>query len=420
LVNNSFSEVFMSWDQVWIDVNIATMDPSVQRAYGAITQAAIAVKDSKIAWVGPRSELPEFDVLATPVYRGKGGWITPGLIDAHTHLVFAGNRADEFEQRLQGATYQDIARAGGGIISTVNACRDADDVELFELGRQRLNALAREGVTTVEIKSGYGLNTETELKLLRVARELGEHHHIDVCTTFLGAHAIPPEYKDRANEYVDLVINDMLPAVIAENLADAVDVFCENIAFDLEQTERILIAAKQAGLQFKLHAEQLSNMGGSALAAKLGAKSVDHIEFLDEAGVKAISESGTCATLLPGAFYFLRETQLPPIDLLRQYKVPMVIASDFNPGSSPICSTLLMLNMACTLFKLTPEEALQGVTINAAKALGLEAKVGHLAIGMQADFCLWDITTPAQLAYAYGVTPCKTVVKKGQVVALPN
>jgi imidazolonepropionase len=420
LVNNSFSEVFMSWDQVWIDVNIATMDPSVQRAYGAITQAAIAVKDSKIAWVGPRSELPEFDVLATPVYRGKGGWITPGLIDAHTHLVFAGNRADEFEQRLQGATYQDIARAGGGIISTVNACRDADDVELFELGRQRLNALAREGVTTVEIKSGYGLNTETELKLLRVARELGEHHHIDVCTTFLGAHAIPPEYKDRANEYVDLVINDMLPAVIAENLADAVDVFCENIAFDLEQTERILIAAKQAGLQFKLHAEQLSNMGGSALAAKLGAKSVDHIEFLDEAGVKAISESGICATLLPGAFYFLRETQLPPIDLLRQYKVPMVIASDFNPGSSPICSTLLMLNMACTLFKLTPEEALQGVTINAAKALGLEAKVGHLAIGMQADFCLWDITTPAQLAYAYGVTPCKTVVKKGQVVALPN
>jgi imidazolonepropionase len=410
----------MSWDQVWIDVNIATMDPSVQRAYGAITQAAIAVKDSKIAWVGPRSELPEFDVLATPVYRGKGGWITPGLIDAHTHLVFAGNRADEFEQRLQGATYQDIARAGGGIISTVNACRDADDVELFELGRQRLNALAREGVTTVEIKSGYGLNTETELKLLRVARELGEHHHIDVCTTFLGAHAIPPEYKDRANEYVDLVINDMLPAVIAENLADAVDVFCENIAFDLEQTERILTAAKQAGLQLKLHAEQLSNIGGSALAAKLGAKSVDHIEFLDEAGVKAISESGTCATLLPGAFYFLRETQLPPIDLLRQYKVPMVIASDFNPGSSPICSTLLMLNMACTLFKLTPEEALQGVTINAAKALGLEAKVGHLAIGMQADFCLWDITTPAQLAYAYGVTPCKTVVKKGQVVALPN
>lgn len=410
----------MSWDQVWIDVNVATMDTNIQGAYGVIPQAAIAVKDGKIAWVGPRSELPEFDVLATPVYRGKGGWITPGLIDAHTHLVFAGNRANEFEQRLQGATYAEIARAGGGIISTVNACRDADEAELFELGRQRLNALAREGVTTVEIKSGYGLNTETELKLLRVARELGEHHHIDVSTTFLGAHAIPPEYKDNADAYIDLVINDMLPAVIAENLADAVDVFCENIAFNLEQTERVLTASKQAGLQIKLHAEQLTNMGGSALAAKLGAKSVDHIEFLDEAGIKAISESGTCATLLPGAFYFLRETQLPPIDLLRQYKVPMVIASDFNPGSSPICSTLLMLNMACTLFRLTPEEALQGVTINAAKALGIDNNVGSITVGKQADFCLWDITTPAQLAYAYGVNLCKTVVKNGQVVALPN
>ncbi|MGI2110007.1 imidazolonepropionase [Shewanella frigidimarina] len=410
----------MSWDQVWIDVNVATMDTNIQGAYGVIPQAAIAIKDGKIAWVGPRSELPAFDVLATPVYRGKGGWITPGLIDAHTHLVFAGNRANEFEQRLQGATYAEIARAGGGIISTVNACRDADEAELFELGRQRLNALAREGVTTVEIKSGYGLNTETELKLLRVARELGEHHHIDVSTTFLGAHAIPPEYKDNADAYIDLVINDMLPAVIAENLADAVDVFCENIAFNLEQTERVLTAAKQAGLQIKLHAEQLTNMGGSALAAKLGAKSVDHIEFLDEAGVKAISESGTCATLLPGAFYFLRETQLPPIDLLRQYKVPMVIGSDFNPGSSPICSTLLMLNMACTLFRLTPEEALQGVTINAAKALGIDNNVGSITVGKQADFCLWDITTPAQLAYAYGVNLCKTVVKNGQVVALPN
>jgi imidazolonepropionase len=410
----------MAWDQVWIDVNVATMDANIQEAYGVISQAAIAIKDGKIAWVGPRSDLPEFDVLATPVYRGKGGWITPGLIDAHTHLVFAGNRANEFEQRLQGASYQDIARAGGGIISTVNACREADEAELFELGRQRLNALAREGVTTVEIKSGYGLNTETELKLLRVARELGEHHHIDVCTTFLGAHTIPPEYKDNADAYIDLIINDMLPAVMAENLADAVDVFCENIAFNLEQTERVLTAAKQAGLLIKLHAEQLTNMGGSALAAKLGAKSVDHLEFLDEAGVKAISESGTCAILLPGAFYFLRETQLPPIELLRQYKVPMVIASDFNPGSSPICSTLLMLNMACTLFRLTPEEALQGVTINAAKALGIDNNVGSITVGKQADFCLWDITTPAQLAYAYGVNSCQTVVKKGQVVALPR
>ena len=406
----------MSWDQVWIDVNLATMDPSISAPYGAITDAAIAVKDGKIAWLGPRSELPKFDVLATPVYRGKGGWVTPGLIDAHTHLVFAGNRANEFELRLQGASYEEIARAGGGIVSTVKACREADEAELFELGRQRLNALAKEGVTTVEIKSGYGLDTETEVKILRVARELGKHHHVDVQTTFLGAHATPVEYKGNVDGYVDLVINEMLPAVIKDNLADAVDVFCESIAFNLEQTERVLTAAKAAGLKIKLHAEQLTNMGGSALAARLGAKSVDHIEYLDEAGVKALSESGTCAVLLPGAFYFLRETQKPPIDLLRQYQVPMVIASDFNPGSSPICSTLLMLNMGCTLFRLTPEEVLAGVTLNAAKALGIEDKVGHLAEGMQADFCLWDISTPAQLAYSYGVNPLVAVVKSGKLV----
>ncbi|WP_153912934.1 imidazolonepropionase [Shewanella sp. TC10] len=406
----------MSWDHVWIDVNIATMDPTNSAAYGAITDAALAVKDGKIAWVGPRRDLPEFDVFDIPVYRGKGGWLTPGLIDAHTHLVFAGSRANEFEMRLEGASYEDIARAGGGIISTVKACREADEAELFELGRQRLNALAKEGVTTVEIKSGYGLDTETEIKLLKVARELGKHHHVDVKTTFLGAHAIPPEFKDNVEGYVDLVINQMLPAVIEQGLADAADVFCENIAFNLDQTERVLTAAKDAGLEIKLHAEQLSNMGGSAMAAKLGAKSVDHIEYLDEAGVKALAASGTCATLLPGAFYFLRETQMPPIELLRKHQVPIVVASDFNPGSSPICSTLLMLNMACTLFRLTPEEALKGITINAAKALGVEQNLGVIAAGMQADFCLWDITTPAQLAYSYGVNPCKEVVKNGQLV----
>ncbi|MCE9687905.1 imidazolonepropionase [Shewanella sp. AS16] len=406
----------MSWDQVWIDVNLATMSPQVSAPYGAISDAAVAVRDGKIAWLGPRSELPEFDVLATPVYRGKGGWITPGLIDAHTHLVFAGNRANEFELRLQGASYEDIARAGGGIISTVKACREADEAELFELGRQRLNALAREGVTTVEIKSGYGLNTETELKLLRVARELGTHHHVEVVTTFLGAHAIPPEFKHDSDAYVDLVVNEMLPAVLEENLADAVDVFCEGIAFNLEQTERVLCAARAAGLEIKLHAEQLSNLGGSELAARLGAKSVDHIEFLDEAGVKALAKSGTCAVLLPGAFYFLRETQKPPIDLLRQHGVPMVLASDFNPGSSPICSTLLMLNLGCTLFRLTPEEALAGVTRNAAKALGIDKRVGQLAVGMQADFCLWNISTPAQLAYSYGVNPLVDVVKAGKLI----
>ncbi|MCJ8302727.1 imidazolonepropionase [Shewanella sp.] len=406
----------MSWDQVWIDVNVATMSPSVSAPYGAITDAAIAVKEGKIAWVGPRSELPEFDVLSTPVYRGKGGWITPGLIDAHTHLVFAGSRANEFELRLQGASYEEIARSGGGIISTVKACREASEAELFELGRKRLNALAKEGVTTIEIKSGYGLDTETELKLLRVARELGKHHHVDVKTTFLGAHAIPPEYKDDVEGYVDLVINEMLPAVIEAGLADAADVFCENIAFSVEQTERVLSAAKKAGLDIKLHAEQLSNLGGSAMAAKLGAKSVDHIEYLDEDGIIALSKSGTCATLLPGAFYFLRETQMPPIELLRKHKVPMVLASDYNPGSSPLCSSLLMLNMGCTLFRLTPEEALAGMTRNAAKALGIEDKVGVLEAGMQADFCLWDITTPAELSYTYGAGACLEVVKAGHLI----
>lgn len=406
----------MSWDQVWIDINIATMDPSVSEAYGAITDAALAVKDGKIAWIGKRSELPAFDVLATPVYKGKGGWLTPGLIDAHTHLVFAGNRANEFELRLKGASYEEIARAGGGIISTVKACREASEAELFDEARRRLNALAKEGVTTVEIKSGYGLETATELKLLRVARELGKHHHVDVVTTFLGAHTFPPEYQGREQEYVQLVIEEMLPQVLAEDLADAVDVFCENIAFDLQQTETILSAAKAKGLDIKLHAEQLSNMGGSILAARLGAKSVDHIEYLDEAGVKALAESGTCATLLPGAFYFLRETQLPPIALLRQYQVPMVLASDFNPGTSPICSTLLMLNLGCTLFRLTPEEALAGVTRNAARALGREQRIGMLRQGMDADFCLWRISTPAELAYSYGVNPLVDVIKGGKLI----
>jgi imidazolonepropionase len=410
----------MSWDQVWIDVNLATMDPAVAAPYGAITDAALAVKDGKIAWIGKRSELPQFDALATPVYRGKGGWVTPGLIDAHTHLVFAGNRANEFELRLQGASYEEIARSGGGIVSTVRACREAESAELFDLARRRLNALAREGVTTVEIKSGYGLDLDTELKLLRVARELGEHHHVEVVTTFLGAHAVPPEFKamgDKgADAYVRLIIDEMLPAVLREGLADAVDVFCENIGFDLKQTERVLMAAKAAGLEIKLHAEQLSNLGGSELAARLGAKSVDHIEFLDEAGVMALAQSGTCAVLLPGAFYFLRETQLPPIALLRKHSVPMVLASDFNPGSSPLCSLLLMLNMGCTLFRLTPEEALKGVTRNAARALGREDRVGTLGVGMQADFCLWDISTPAQLAYSYGVNPLVDVVKTGKLV----
>ena len=409
------------WDQLWIDVNIATMTPNSDKPYGAIKDAAIAVNNGKIAWIGERQDLPEFDALSTPIYKGKQRWISPGLIDAHTHLVFAGNRANEFEMRLNGASYEEIARSGGGILSTVQACREATEEQLFELGRQRLNALAKEGVTTVEIKSGYGLNTETELKLLRVARELGKHHHIDIKTTFLGAHAVPPEFKEKgADAYIDHVISQMLPKVASENLADAVDVFCESIAFNLEQTQRVLIASKSLGLDVKLHAEQLSNLGGSGLAAEMGALSVDHIEHLDEVGIKALSQSGTCATLLPGAFLFLRETQMPPIELLRTYKVPMVVASDFNPGSSPLCSSLMMLNMACTLFRLTPEEALKGTTLNAAKALGMADYVGSLEVGKQADFCLWDIETPAELSYRYGVNPCMQVVKKGHVIPIYN
>ncbi len=409
------------WDQLWIDVNIATMAPGSDIQYGAIKDAAIAVKDGKIAWLGQKKDLPEFDALATPIYKGQHRWITPGLIDAHTHLVFAGNRANEFEMRLNGASYEEISRQGGGILSTVAACREASEETLFELGRKRLNALAKEGVTTVEIKSGYGLNTETEVKLLRVARELGKHHHIDVKTTFLGAHAIPAEFKTQgADSYVDYVINDMLPVIAEQQLADAVDVFCESIAFNLEQTQRVLLAAESYGLDIKLHAEQLSNLGGSALASKMSALSVDHIEYLDEAGVKALSQSNTCATLLPGAFYFLRETQQPPIELLRKYNVPMVVASDFNPGSSPLCSTLLMLNMACTLFRLTPEEALKGTTLHAAKALGISNSVGSLEVGKQADFCLWNIDTPAELSYHYGVNPCMQVVKNGIVIPMNN
>ena len=409
------------WDQLWIDVNVATMAPDSNEPYGAINNAAIAVKDGKIAWIGQRQDLPEFEALSTPIYKGNHHWITPGLIDAHTHLVFAGNRANEFEMRLNGASYQDISRQGGGILSTVKACREADEAQLFELGRQRLNALAKEGVTTVEIKSGYGLNTETEMKLLRVARELGKHHHIDIKTTFLGAHAIPAEYKQQGTDaYVDYVIDEMLPSVHQHQLADAVDVFCENIAFNLEQTKKVLVAAKKLGLDVKLHAEQLSNLGGSTLAAQLGTLSVDHIEYLDEAGVKALSQASTCAVLLPGAFYFLRETQQPPVDLLRKHRVPMVVASDFNPGSSPICSTLLMLNMACTLFRLTPEESLKGTTINAAKALGIDNTVGSIEVGKRADFCLWNIETPAELSYRYGVNPCLQVVKNGVVIPMNN
>ncbi|MBG9994817.1 imidazolonepropionase [Pseudoalteromonas sp. NZS127_1] len=389
-------------DLLLTDANIATMDSNINAPYGAIENAAIAIKNGKIAWIGEQSTLPSFDVFATPTLSIKGQWLTPGLIDCHTHLVFAGSRSQEFEQRLQGVSYEQIAAQGGGIASTVKATRAADRDQLFVDAKDRLNTLLKEGVTTVEIKSGYGLDTENEIKILEVARLLGEHHPIDIKTTFLGAHALPPEYKGRADEYIDLVCTDMLDQVVANNLADAVDVFCENVGFSYSQTKRVFQAAKKHNLPVKCHAEQLSNQHGAELVAQFNGLSADHIEHLDEEGVKAMANAGTVAVLLPGAFYFLRETQFPPIELLNQYKVPIAIASDFNPGTSPLCSVHLMMNMACTLFRLTPEQALAGVTRNAAKALGLDDR-GILKVGARADIAHWQISHPSQLSYQFGV-----------------
>ncbi len=396
--NNELGDI----DLLITDANIATMDTAIDAPYGAIENAALAIKNGKIAWLGKQSDLPSFDVFATPTLSIKGQWLTPGLIDCHTHLVFAGSRSQEFEQRLQGVSYEQIAAQGGGIASTVAATRLADREQLFVDGKDRLNTLLAEGVTTVEIKSGYGLDVKNELKILEVARLLGEHHPIDIITTFLGAHALPPEYKGRTDKFINLVCTDMLEQVVANNLADAVDVFCENVGFSYEQTEQVFEAAKKHNLPIKCHAEQLSNQRGAQLVAKFKGLSADHIEYLDEDGVKAMAQAGTIAVLLPGAFYFLRETQLPPIELLQKYKVPIAIASDFNPGTSPLCSLQLMMNMACTLFRLTPEQSLAGVTRNAALALGLNDR-GVLKVGARADIAHWQIGHPSQLSYQFGV-----------------
>lgn len=328
--------------------------------------------------------------------------LTPGLIDCHTHLVFAGNRANEFEQRLTGVPYQEIARQGGGIIATVKATRQATEAQLLAKALQHLSGLIKDGVTTVEIKSGYGLSLDSELKMLRVAKQLEQQAKVKVSTTLLAAHAVPPEFKNDAKRYIDYVCHTIIPAAVEAKLVDYVDVFCEGIGFDLQQTERVFSTALSFGLGIKGHTEQLSNLGGSALAAKMGASSVDHLEYLDETGVKALAASGTVATLLPGAFYFLRETQLPPVELLRKYNVPMALATDFNPGTSPIASLAMMMNMGCTLFSLTPEEALRGVTCHAAKALGLAQQRGQIKVGLEADLCLWNIQHPAQLSYEIG------------------
>jgi imidazolonepropionase len=402
------------WDGLWINGQVATLEDD----YGLIKKGAIAYQDGKIVWVGPEQELPDLpEKLAVSVHDLEGRCLLPGLIDCHTHLVYAGNRAHEFELRLQGATYSEIAKAGGGIQSTVSATREASAEVLFEQSMRRASALVAEGVTTVEIKSGYGLDLETELKILRVAKRIGENLPLTVALTFLGAHALPVEYKDKPDEYIDLVCHTILPALLTENVVDNVDVFCEHIAFDLAQTERVFKTAREFGLGIKCHAEQLSDLGASALAAKYQALSVDHLEFLSPAGVGQLAKSNTVAVLLPGAFYFLRETQLPPIALLRQHKIPLAIATDCNPGTSPVTSILLMLNMACTLFRLTPVEALAGVTKNAAQALGLSATCGTLTVGKNADFSIWNIAHPAELAYGMGNNPLAMVVKQGNIAS---
>ena len=407
-----------STTSVWLNCKAATMQMGAAQPYALIEDAALVVGGSLLKWVGLRKDLPA-GLLASclhthDVHDARGALITPGLIDCHTHLVYGGNRAGEFEQRLNGASYEDIAKAGGGIASTVNATRLATELELTKQSTPRLLALMAEGVTTIEIKSGYGLAFEHERKTLRVARALGAAYPVAVHTTFLGAHAVPPEFSGRSDAYVDELLR-MLPLLHAEGLVDAVDAFCERIGFSVAQTERVFAAARVLDLPVKLHAEQLSDSGGAQLAARYRALSCDHLEWLSDAGVQAMAQAGTTAVLLPGAFYFLRETRLPPIAQLRSAGVPMAISTDCNPGSSPCTSLLLMLNMACTMFRLTPEEALAGVTRNAAGALGRQDR-GVLAAGMRADFVLWDVQSPAELSYAFGSCPRLQTVFYGLVL----
>lgn len=400
-----------AWDSLWINAHLATMTGS-DVPWGEIGDGAIAVADGRIAWVGPCDGLP--DVPDTCETHDAGGrWITPGLIDCHTHLVFAGDRADEFEQRLKGVSYAEIAAAGGGIGSTVRATRAATKASLAGAALARLQGLASEGVTTVEIKSGYGLDTEAEIKCLEVAREVGDRSPVDVVTTFLGAHSIPPEFTGDGDAYIDIVCNEMLPAVHQHGLADAVDAYCETLAFTPGQVRRVFDKARELGLPVKLHADQFSDGGGGALAAEFQALSADHLEFTSAEGVHAMAAAGTIAVLLPGAFYSLGETQLPPLAALRDAGVPIALATDLNPGSSPVYSLLAILNMGCVLFGLTPEEALAGVTRNAAAALGL-ADRGTLEVGKKADFVAWDIGHPRELSARLGANPCMGVVQGGR------
>ncbi|MCJ2183006.1 imidazolonepropionase [Novosphingobium sp. 1949] len=401
----------MHCDTLWTNARLATM-AGQEGGLGLVEDGLIAAREGLIVYAGPAADAPAF--TATTQTDCDGRWITPGLIDCHTHLVFGGNRSGEFEMRLAGASYEDIARADGGIVSTMKATRAASEDELVAAARPRLDALIAEGVTTIEIKSGYGLDLESEVALLRAARRLGAARGVRVTTTFLGAHALPPEYTGDADGYIDLVCDQMLPRVAEEGLADAVDAFCEGIGFSLEQTARVFEAAARHSLPVKLHAEQLSNLHGAALAARHGALSADHLEHLDKAGIAAMAQSGTVATLLPGAFYFCRETKLPPVEALRVAGVPIALATDCNPGTSPLTSLLLTLNMGATLFRLTVPECLAAVTRNAARALGLAHRVGTLAPGKACDLAIWDIERPADLVYRMGFNPLHARIWSGK------
>lgn len=401
------------WDAIWFNGSVVTCEGSM----GLIEKAALAVKDGLIAWVGPTSALPHApQECADVIYDLEGGCLTPGFIDCHTHIVYAGNRAREFELRLQGASYEEIAKQGGGIQATVEKTRIATEAELFAQSYQRAHALRSSGVTTIEIKSGYGLDLVTEIKMLRVAERIGTALNMTVKRTFLGAHTIPKEFKDNPAEYVNLVCNEMLPMIAEQKLAERVDVFCESIAFNLAQTEQIFRAAQKYGLAITCHSEQLSDSKSAALAATYHAQSVDHLEHVNDDGIKALAAAGTVAVLLPGAFYYLRETKLPPIAALRNQHVPIAIATDSNPGTSPILSLLVILNMACTLFRLTPDEALLGVTRHAAQALGMTKSHGTLSVGKVADLAWWKVNHPAELAYMIGGNPLRQLVKAGRPI----
>ncbi len=400
------------WDRLITDCHVATMDPAVPGAFGAIEDGAIGIQDGRIVRVGRRIDLAGY--RAKKVEPLAGAWVTPGLVDCHTHLVFGSNRSAEFEQRLNGASYEEIARAGGGIISSVKATRFASLEELVEQARPRLRALMTGGTTTVEIKSGYGLDVWSEMKMLEAAKALGESEAVRVVPTLLALHALPPEHKESREQFVHLAIDEMIPAVAEAGLAKAVDAYCEGIGFTADEVRALFEAADAHGLRVKLHAEQLSNLNGAALAAEFGALSADHLEHADDAGIGAMARAGMVAVLLPGAFYALRETKKPPVDLLRRHGVPMAVATDCNPGTSPVLSPTLMLSMACTLFGLTPEEALAGMTVHAAKALGLEKEVGTVSTGKAADLCIWRVSRPAELCYWIGLAGPERRIVAGQ------